>query len=452
MNIQEVPIESIVVGDRAREELGDLEQLQKSIKRLGVINPICIMEGTYKLVAGFRRYTCCKTLSFKTIPARFYEELSEVEKEILELEENLHKELTWYEQSKLRGRIHTHLQEEHGKAVKGHKGGWGTQETADYLGVSVGTISQDISLVETAKIAPKITEFTSKKQALKSLNKMREMAILTEMARRDTEEGLDQTKSGPYTLYNGDAVKFIKDNIEDETIDLIIFDPPWGIDVDKKGSSRGLRGEKVFYDDSELTSKDLISQIMPELHRVLKANAHMYMFIGIQYLSYYINYLMNLRQVINDDGTTDFKTLDPNRKWRFDVRTIPLIWIKEGGGYTDFEYKFMPKYEPILFCSKGTRRLNYPTDDVFNKRRPLTTERIHPQQKSLELIKDFIKLSSHENEIVFDPMAGSGVTVVAATITGRRSIAIEKSKEAFLKMSNWIKGFDIEKEKEDNET
>ena len=83
MNIQEVPIDKIVIKERARKDLGDLEELQKSIEHSGLINPICIVKGTYELVAGFRRYTCCKNLGFKTIPARFYEELSEVERKIV---------------------------------------------------------------------------------------------------------------------------------------------------------------------------------------------------------------------------------------------------------------------------------------------------------------------------------------------------------------------------------
>jgi len=451
MNIQEVPIDKIVIKERARKDLGDLEELQKSIEHSGLINPICIVKGTYELVAGFRRYTCCKNLGFKTISARFYEELSEVERKILEMEENLHKELEWDEQSKLRAEIHALLQKEHGKAVKGHTStGWSLEKSADYLGVALGTISQDVALVEAMKALPKIAEFSSKKQALKSLGKMKEIAILTELARRDKEEGFALTKSSnPYMLLQADSVKYIKENIDDETIDLVIFDPPWGINADDIADARGPRGEKTFYDDSEKTSKNLIHALMPELYRIMKADSHMYMFIGSQFGSYYVNLLQNQKPVVDSLGVTmDYEALDPERRWKFDVRPVPLIWVKEGGGYTDFEYKFMPRYENILFCTKGHRPLNYTSSDVFVFNRPLSTERIHPQQKSLELLKEFIKLSSHPDEIVLDPTCGSGAVVVAATLTGRRSIGIEKDAEQFLKAENWVKGIQYEKENE----
>jgi len=41
---------------------------------------------------------------------------------------------------------------------------------------------------------------------------------------------------------------------------------------------------------------------------------------------------------------------------------------------------------------------------------------------------------------------GSGVMVVAAILTGRRAIAFEKDKEAYIKAEDWIKGIKIEGE------
>jgi DNA modification methylase len=438
-----VSVESIIVEDRARTELGDLEQLQNSIKRLGQLNAIIVHKKDNGLVAGYRRYICHKNLGLKKIRVKYYENLSDLEKKVIELEENLHKELEWDEQSKLRAEIHMLLQKEHGKAVKGHKsGGWSLEDSANYLNVAIGTISQDVALIEAMKALPKIAEFSSKKQALKSLGKIKEMAILTELARRDKEEGFSLTKStDPYMLFQTDSVKYIKENVDNETIDLVIFDPPWGINADDIADARGPRGEKTFYDDSEETSKNLIHALMPELYRVMKADSHMYMFIGAQFAAFYVNLLQNQKPVVDDLGVIiDFNSLDPKRKWRFDVRSVPLVWVKEGGGYTDFEYKFMPRYENILFCTKGRRPLNYVTSDVFILNRPLSTERIHPQQRSLELLKEFIKLSSHQDEIVLDPTMGSGAVIVAAILTGRRSIGVEKDAGQFLKAENWIKG------------
>ncbi len=444
-----VPIEDIFIGKRGRINLGDIESLQNSIAKIGLLHPITLSREKNQLIAGFRRLTCHKNLGLKTINAFYKEDLSPVMQKIIELDENLHEALSWNEQSKLRADIHDLLQKEHGKAVKGHSSeGWSQSDTANYLNIASGTLSEDLNLIETAKIAPKILDFTSKKQALKSINKMREMAILSELARRDAEEGIFLPDDAPYGIFEGKAAKFMEKNMESETVDLVFFDPPWGIDVDVNASSRGPRGEKTFYDDSEKTAKETIFELVPEIHRVLKNNTHMYMFVGWQYAGYYMNYLMNQRKVITEEGVEYFVPFEKDRKWVFGVRELPLLWVKEGGGYTDFDYKFMPRYETILFCVKGTRSLNYPVSDVFEKNRPLSTERFHPQQKPVDLLKDFIKISSAPGELILDPCMGSGVAVVSSILTGRRSIGIENDHEMFLKSSNWIRGFDLTKGEE----
>ena len=127
----------------------------------------------------------------------------------------------------------------------------------------------------------------------------------------------------------------------------------------------------------------------------------------------------------------------------------PLLWIKEGGGFTDFEVRFMPRYETILFCNKGLRRLNSVCSDVLEFKRPLSTERRHTQQKPVELLQLLIKLSTQFNEIVLDPTAGSFASIVAATLSGRRSIGIEKDTDAYNQALNWIKGIESEEVKEE---
>ena len=446
----EMPVEEIVIGDRARTELGDIERLQKSIKERGLLYPIIIEKESKELVDGFRRYTCHKKLGLPTIEVRFEEDLTPVEKKILEYETNLHKQLTWDEKTKLRTEIHILLQEEKGKAIKGHKGsGQSLEDTAEFLGVSVGTLSQDISLSNAIKIIPKIAQFGSKKQALKSLNKIKELAILTELARRDMADAKLIGKILPYSIACGDGLKLITEMVDDETVDMVIFDPGWGIDSDIKATSRGPRGEKVFYDDSAETSMAFTSAMLVELFRVMKPDSHMYMFVGAEFSCYWTCMLSNLKVTFEPGKPPIYDVLEKDRPWKFNVRNVPLIWVKEGGGYTDHEFKIMPRHEEILFCTKGSKRLNYAVDDVFVYNRPLSTERIHPHQKSVDLYKEFIKVSSLSNEVVLDPAMGSGVAIVASILTGRRAIGFEKDKEAYLKAEDWIKGIKILEEEEE---
>lgn len=55
----------------------------------------------------------------------------------------------------------------------------------------------------------------------------------------------------------------------------------------------------------------------------------------------------------------------------------------------------------------------------------------HPTEKPVELVQEFIELSSGEGGIVLDPFVGSGTTAVAAIRTRRRFIGFEINEEFF---------------------
>lgn len=63
-----VAISEIVVEEavRIRKDIGDLEVLQSSIEKVGLINPVMIDENN-NLLAGFRRLTACKNLGWQEI-------------------------------------------------------------------------------------------------------------------------------------------------------------------------------------------------------------------------------------------------------------------------------------------------------------------------------------------------------------------------------------------------
>lgn len=62
---------------------------------------------------------------------------------------------------------------------------------------------------------------------------------------------------------------------------------------------------------------------------------------------------------------------------------------------------------------------------------PKATERTgYPTQKPVLLLEQIIKLASNENDLILDPFCGSGTTLVAAALLGRRAIGIDVSEDA----------------------
>lgn len=102
-----------------------------------------------------------------------------------------------------------------------------------------------------------------------------------------------------------------------------------------------------------------------------------------------------------------------------------LIWVKDSMvlGHSDYHYK----HEPIIYGWKGKNRKWYSDrkqTTVLEFDRPSRSE-LHPTIKPVELIEDGIQNSSRPNDIIYDPFAGSGSTLIACENLNRACRAIE---------------------------
>ena len=69
--IRELPLTDVLVADRAREDLGDIDALAESIRQEGLLQPIVVrpLDERFQLIAGRRRLAACEQLGAMTIPA-----------------------------------------------------------------------------------------------------------------------------------------------------------------------------------------------------------------------------------------------------------------------------------------------------------------------------------------------------------------------------------------------
>ena len=68
-----VPLKDIEVGERARQEMGDLDSLEDSMKESGLISPLAVKVGedsSFFLLAGERRYRILKKNETDIVPVR----------------------------------------------------------------------------------------------------------------------------------------------------------------------------------------------------------------------------------------------------------------------------------------------------------------------------------------------------------------------------------------------
>ena len=59
------------------------------------------------------------------------------------------------------------------------------------------------------------------------------------------------------------------------------------------------------------------------------------------------------------------------------------------------------------------------------------TPKVHPTQKPVPLLERLIEIFTDEGDVVIDPCAGSGSTLLAAANTGRRAYGFEIKKEFY---------------------
>jgi len=74
-------------------------------------------------------------------------------------------------------------------------------------------------------------------------------------------------------------------------------------------------------------------------------------------------------------------------------------------------------------------------------------EKIHPTQKPVKLLEKLIRIFTDEGEVVIDPVAGSGSTLIAAQNLKRRGYGFEINKSFYTQSAAWIEeNYTINKE------
>ena len=104
-------------------------------------------------------------------------------------------------------------------------------------------------------------------------------------------------------------------------------------------------------------------------------------------------------------------------------REVPLVWDKESVGLGDVTFPWGSGYELIYINGDGW--IGKRSVPVIRRRIPTSTMRDegHPSFKPVDLMGHLI--SKAPPGAIADPFAGSGSTLVAAALAGRRAIGVE---------------------------
>lgn len=109
-------IDDVIIGDRARSQTGWLDDLERSIEKLGVLQPIGVTAKN-ELIFGYRRLMACKNIGLEEIPARVIDIDADDPVTALRMEQaenNIRRDFTPTEKVEIARRIEEALAGRHG--------------------------------------------------------------------------------------------------------------------------------------------------------------------------------------------------------------------------------------------------------------------------------------------------------------------------------------------------
>jgi site-specific DNA-methyltransferase (adenine-specific) len=228
----------------------------------------------------------------------------------------------------------------------------------------------------------------------------------------------DLNKKASNKLICGDALIELE-KLEDGSIDLVITDPPYGIDYSSNRSQySGAVTKETIKNDGFDDAVDLLKGCCDVLSRKTKKDSHLYFFTSHKVYSHF-------EKIISQ---------------YFDIKNM-IVWDKGNHGAGDLEGSWGNRHELIIFATKGNRKLNKRKADIIQISKISSEKMIHPTQKPEQLIKELIDASAQKADTICDPFMGSGSTIKAIKeFDGLNYIGIEVDKERFEKAKSYIGG------------
>ena len=218
-------------------------------------------------------------------------------------------------------------------------------------------------------------------------------------------------------IKNGDSLKILE-TLEDGCIDVVLTDPPYGINyVSNRSIFDDAITKRGLLNDGKEEAFKLLDKTCEILQRKTANNAHLYFFCSWSVFS-------------------DFEKIISKY---FTIKT-PIVWDKGNKGSGDLDNDWGNQTEIVLYCVKGKKLVNTRRGNLISVSRLHTSKMVHPTQKPIELIKEILKVSVTDGDFVVDPFMGSGSTIKAANELKYKSLGIELDNEMFNIANNFING------------
>jgi DNA modification methylase len=214
--------------------------------------------------------------------------------------------------------------------------------------------------------------------------------------------------SAAHTLLNEDTLSWLE-AAPAGVFDVILTDPPYGMNADEFGDSGGKAAGAHGYADSQEVFETCLAAAVLHFQRVTKPQAHLYWFCDI------------------DKFHVSRAAFEAAGWW---VHRTPIIWHKMNGSRVPWpEHGPQRKYELILYAVKGKKPVTHIYGDIISC---ASDENLgHAAQKPVALYQQLLQRSVRPGDQVLDCFGGTGTILVAAHEVKCKATYIERDPASY---------------------
>lgn len=438
-----VPISTILVDrpNRQRRQITTTD-LEASIAKLGLIHAITVERATMQLRTGERRLTACAALGWSEIPVRFWEDLSPVDAQLVELEENIKRQdLEWTEIVTSVARIH--------QLYLSADPEWTMSETAEAIGLSQPTISMYLRVNSELTSNERVANAGTVREAYNVIGRLDArragdaLAELLEDPAVGNGKGVDgpigaggvvdpdgadadgapvhgleiphpspapypATPIPPTPLPPAESIlsaSFLDwaPQYTGPKFSLVHCDFPYGVNLFSGPQGRGSEPTEG-YTDTTGTYWELVDCLCDNLDRLMSVSSHLVFWLSADWRVVW-------------ETVERFRQRAPS----LEFHKFPLVWVKSDNAGIAADVRRLPRhtYELALLASRGKRQLVQVKADAYNAP---TDKRLHPSTKPEPMLRHFFTMLVDQHSTVLDPTCGSGASLRAAESLGAKRV------------------------------
>lgn len=360
-----------------------ITQIAASIAEFGFTNPILIAPDG-EIVAGHGRWLAAKQLGLPTVPVVVLSHLTPIQRQALVIADNKITEKAGWDDEKLAHELHQLSL---------------NSFSLDLLGFDEDELEELLSTVDEVDAEDEGDEDDGDGEASEADDdEAEEVEVKTADDVIVTNPGdvwlLDQ-----HRVLCGDAL--VRKNYEvllpGRTCQMVFTDPPYNVNYGDDHSDQKIINDNLGAEFEQFLCKSL-TNVMEKT-------------TGAVYVAMSSSALDVLKAAFENAGG----------HW-----STFIIWAKHT--FTLGRSDYQRQYEPILYgWPQGAKRHwcgDRSQGDVWDIKKPRLND-LHPTMKPVELVERALRNSSEVGDVVLDPFAGSGTTLIAAEKVGRVAVVME---------------------------